>query len=120
MWAVFRQDRLVDPDLSADLSRYVDPLVGTRNMGHTYPGATVPFGMVQPSPDTRHLKMYDAEDKYVGEAYETVLGSDVVNHGAKAQQNHRQHPECQGVALHRRAVQHKIAVTVDHPCLTKS
>ncbi|MGO8701939.1 MAG: GH92 family glycosyl hydrolase [Limisphaerales bacterium] len=28
------------------------PLVGTADHGHTYPGATVPFGMVQLSPDT--------------------------------------------------------------------
>jgi predicted alpha-1,2-mannosidase len=35
-----------------ELVRYVNPLVGTRDMGHCYPGATVPFGMVQLSPDT--------------------------------------------------------------------
>jgi predicted alpha-1,2-mannosidase len=28
------------------------PMVGTADHGHTYPGATVPFGMVQLSPDT--------------------------------------------------------------------
>ena len=33
------------------LTRYVDPLIGTGGHGHTYPGATVPFGMVQLSPD---------------------------------------------------------------------
>ena len=32
---------------------YVDPFVGTGFHGHTYPGATVPFGAVQLSPDTR-------------------------------------------------------------------
>lgn len=31
----------------------VDPFIGTGGHGHTYPGATVPFGMVQVSPDTR-------------------------------------------------------------------
>ena len=31
----------------------VDPFIGTGGEGHTYPGATVPFGMVQLSPDTR-------------------------------------------------------------------
>src|SRR4030095_8018165 len=36
-----------------DLTRYVDPLIGTGGHGHTYPGATMPFGMVQLSPDTR-------------------------------------------------------------------
>jgi len=34
-------------------SAYVDPLVGTGGHGHTFPGATTPFGMVQLSPDTR-------------------------------------------------------------------
>jgi len=36
-----------------DFTRYVNPLVGTGGHGHTFPGATVPFGMVQLSPDTR-------------------------------------------------------------------
>src|SRR6266446_5307011 len=34
-------------------SQYVDPMIGTGGHGHTFPGATVPFGMVQLSPDTR-------------------------------------------------------------------
>ncbi|TDE03765.1 GH92 family glycosyl hydrolase [Flavobacterium hiemivividum] len=33
-----------------DLSSYVDPFIGTGGHGHTYPGATVPFGMLQVSP----------------------------------------------------------------------
>jgi len=33
------------------LISYVDPFIGTGGHGHTYPGATVPFGMVQLSPD---------------------------------------------------------------------
>lgn len=32
---------------------YVNPFIGTGGHGHTYPGAAVPFGMVQLSPDTR-------------------------------------------------------------------
>ena len=35
-----------------NLLPYVKPIIGTEKMGHTYPGATVPFGMVQLSPDT--------------------------------------------------------------------
>src|ERR1035438_4437675 len=31
----------------------VNPMIGTAEHGHVYPGATVPFGMVQLSPDTR-------------------------------------------------------------------
>ncbi|MCQ2276624.1 MAG: GH92 family glycosyl hydrolase [Bacteroidales bacterium] len=34
-------------------SQYVNPFVGTDGHGHTYPGAIVPFGAVQVSPDTR-------------------------------------------------------------------
>ena len=33
------------------VSRWVDPFIGTGGHGHVYPGATVPFGMVQVSPD---------------------------------------------------------------------
>src|ERR1041385_7552441 len=36
-----------------DLTRYVNPFIGTGGHGHTFPGATLPFGMVQLSPDTR-------------------------------------------------------------------
>ena len=36
-----------------DLTQYVDPFIGTGGHGHTFPGATLPFGMVQLSPDTR-------------------------------------------------------------------
>lgn len=36
-----------------DYTQYVDPFIGTGGHGHTFPGATVPFGMVQISPDTR-------------------------------------------------------------------
>jgi putative alpha-1,2-mannosidase len=36
-----------------DLTQYVNPFIGTGGHGHTFPGAIVPFGMVQLSPDTR-------------------------------------------------------------------
>lgn len=36
-----------------DLTRYVNPFVGTAAHGHTFPGAVYPLGMVQLSPDTR-------------------------------------------------------------------
>jgi len=35
------------------ITDYVDPFIGTDGTGHTFPGATMPFGMVQLSPDTR-------------------------------------------------------------------
>ena len=36
-----------------DVASFVDTFIGTGGHGHTYPGATAPFGMVQLSPDTR-------------------------------------------------------------------
>lgn len=33
-------------------TKYVNPFIGTAATGHTFPGATVPFGMVQLSPET--------------------------------------------------------------------
>src|ERR1700724_2927083 len=39
-------------DPKTDFCSYVDPFIGTGGHGHTFPGATVPFGMVQLSPDT--------------------------------------------------------------------
>ena len=36
-----------------DYTKLVNPFIGTGGHGHTYPGAVVPFGMVQLSPDTR-------------------------------------------------------------------
>ena len=35
-----------------DVCVWVDALVGTADNGHTFPGACVPFGLVQPSPDS--------------------------------------------------------------------
>jgi predicted alpha-1,2-mannosidase len=37
----------------ADFAKHVNPFIGTGGHGHTFPGATLPFGMVQLSPDTR-------------------------------------------------------------------
>ena len=39
--------------LKFDKLPYVNPFVGTGGHGHTYPGASAPFGMMQLSPDTR-------------------------------------------------------------------
>lgn len=43
---------LILPSCNEDVCRFADPLVGTADNGHTFPGACVPFGMVQPSPDS--------------------------------------------------------------------
>jgi predicted alpha-1,2-mannosidase len=56
-----------------ELIQYVNPLIGTHKMGHTYPGATVPFGMVQLSPETDTL-LYEHNGKYNGPVYRYCAG----------------------------------------------
>jgi predicted alpha-1,2-mannosidase len=56
-----------------NLLPFVNPLIGTQRMGHTYPGATVPFGMVQLSPDTDTIS-YEKNGKYNGEVYAYCSG----------------------------------------------
>lgn len=38
-------------NMTEDYTQYVNPFIGTDFTGNTYPGAQVPFGMVQLSPD---------------------------------------------------------------------
>ncbi len=47
------------------LTDLVNPFIGTENEGNTFPGATVPFGMVQISPDTGHDTGYDYDQDTV-------------------------------------------------------
>ena len=53
--------------------QYVNPLIGTQKMGHTFPGATVPFGAVQLSPDTDQ-QPHNVGGKYNREAYKYCAG----------------------------------------------
>ena len=56
-----------------DLVKYVKPIIGTQKMGHTYPGATVPFGAVQLSPETDTIS-YELNGKYNGDVYKYCAG----------------------------------------------
>lgn len=56
-----------------NLVQYVKPIIGTEKMGHTYPGATVPFGAVQLSPETDTLS-YEVGGKYNGDVYKYCAG----------------------------------------------
>src|SRR6476620_8019111 len=46
------------------LTEFVNPFIGTGGHGHTFPGAVVPFGMVQMSPDTRDDGSWDGCSGY--------------------------------------------------------
>jgi predicted alpha-1,2-mannosidase len=50
---------------TGDLTHLVDAFIGTQNDGNTYPGAAVPFGMVQLSPDTGHNTGYDYDQDHI-------------------------------------------------------
>lgn len=62
-----------------DPLRYVQPIIGTQRMGHTYPGATVPFGMVQLSPDTDTIP-YELNGKYNPDVYKYCAGYQYDDH----------------------------------------
>jgi predicted alpha-1,2-mannosidase len=59
-----------------DSLKLVDPMIGTGPEGHTFPGATAPFGMVQLSPDTQIRPFKQSYKWAAGYRYEdsTILG----------------------------------------------
>jgi predicted alpha-1,2-mannosidase len=71
--AVFIAGTLSAQVETGDLTQYVNPLIGTQEMGHVFPGACVPFGMVQLSPDTDTIP-YDVDGKYTGTVYRYCAG----------------------------------------------
>ena len=58
----------------SDYTQYVNPFIGTKNMGHTFPGATTPFGMVQLSPQTNFEVMFQKDGSYNSKTYEYCSG----------------------------------------------
>ena len=66
---------------------YVDPMVGTDFTGHTFPGATAPFGMVQLSPDTRMdtwegcSGYHYSDDTIIGFSHTHLSGTGVLDYG---------------------------------------
>ena len=56
-----------------EASDYVNPIIGTGSMGHVFPGACAPFGIVQLSPDTENVP-HNIDGKYQPKAYEYCAG----------------------------------------------
>ena len=77
------------PDASDTLTpaETVDPMIGTGGHGHTFPGASAPFGMVQLSPDTRltgwdGCSGYHADDELIyGFSHTHLSGTGVSDYG---------------------------------------
>lgn len=69
------------------LIEYINPFIGTGGHGHTYPGATMPFGMMQLSPDTRldgwdGCSGYHYSDEYIyGFSHTHLSGTGVSDYG---------------------------------------
>lgn len=61
------------PAQRPNYTQYVNPFIGTKRMGHTFPGATVPFGAVQLSPDTDE-QPHNIGGKYNPETYRYCAG----------------------------------------------
>lgn len=60
-------------NVAENLIIYVNPMVGTKNMGHTFPGPSTPFGMVQLSPET-NSEPYAKEGRYNKRTYAYCSG----------------------------------------------
>lgn len=63
--ALFAVPGTAEASALGQLTDLVNPFIGTENDGNTYPGAAVPFGMVQFSPDTGHNTGYDYSQNHI-------------------------------------------------------
>ncbi len=79
---------LTPPPVRAQWTRHVNVFTGTGGTGHTFPGATVPFGMVQLSPDTRRddswegaAGYYHADSLVYGFSHTHLSGTGVSDYG---------------------------------------
>jgi predicted alpha-1,2-mannosidase len=75
------------PSGEGKLTDYVNPFIGTDAHGHTYPGASLPFGMVQLSPDT-DTKGWDwcsgyhySDNSLIGFSHTHLSGTGVGDYG---------------------------------------
>jgi len=64
----------ISAHLKEDFTQYVNPFIGTSKMGHVFPGATAPFGMVQLSPQTNFELMLNEDGSYNSDTYKYCAG----------------------------------------------
>ncbi|MEA3444611.1 MAG: GH92 family glycosyl hydrolase [Bacteroidota bacterium] len=75
-----------DPGKNSPVS-FVDPFIGTDAHGHTYPGASLPFGMVQLSPDTRTANWdacsgyHSSDNSILGFSHKHLSGTGAMDYG---------------------------------------
>jgi predicted alpha-1,2-mannosidase len=86
-WSCQKKEVISSAHKDRLLISYVNPFIGTGGHGHTYPGATMPFGMMQLSPDTR-LEGWDgcsgyhySDDEIYGFTHTHLSGTGVSDYG---------------------------------------
>ncbi len=86
-WSCQKKEVISSANKDRLLISYVNPFIGTGGHGHTYPGATMPFGMMQLSPDTR-LEGWDgcsgyhySDDEIYGFTHTHLSGTGVSDYG---------------------------------------
>jgi predicted alpha-1,2-mannosidase len=67
-------EKIIVNSSETDYTQFVNPFIGTSKMGHVFPGATAPFGMVQLSPQTNFEVMHNEDGSYNTETYEYCAG----------------------------------------------
>jgi predicted alpha-1,2-mannosidase len=67
-------EKIIANSSETDYTQFVNPFIGTSKMGHVFPGATAPFGMVQLSPQTNFEVMHNEDGSYNTETYEYCAG----------------------------------------------
>ncbi|MDD5503068.1 MAG: glycoside hydrolase family 92 protein, partial [Candidatus Thermoplasmatota archaeon] len=87
MFGLFEKKAPATAESPKDFASYADPMIGTDFNGHTFPGATAPFGMVQLSPDTNttgwnHCSGYNYSDKTImGFSHTHLSGTGCADYG---------------------------------------
>jgi predicted alpha-1,2-mannosidase len=87
LYSCNRSSNVVTAKKDQPLTSYVNTFIGTGGHGHTYPGASLPFGMVQLSPDTRldgwdGCSGYHYSDSYIyGFSHTHLSGTGVSDYG---------------------------------------
>ena len=64
---------MISATAQRDYTQYVNPMIGTNGMGHTFPGACYPFGGVQVSPDTDTIP-HNINGRYQPGVYDYCAG----------------------------------------------
>jgi predicted alpha-1,2-mannosidase len=70
-----------------DFTKWVNPFIGTGGHGHTFPGVSLPYGMVQLSPDTRTLGWdacggyYQSDNSILGFSHTHLSGTGIGDYG---------------------------------------